>query len=383
MFLFIQTKQFNSEDQCMKHAMGCIKKMLRCSIAHHLPFVLLLSLSASNLWAVNIYTKKGPAMVFTSSDVLHLFFTGHNNDYIWEASYNFTDGLWTGHDRILNEHGECARTTERPAPLTVNKMFFHGNIANDYIWYVYRGSSSSEWKRPDALEYHPTADPVSRENFLMKSSPAVEFISWNETPLSTPTIFYTDLLTGRMSFSVETDAVINWWAKPRLLPAECVSNVGPAVAFQSGRPVVFYAKKTTDEIFAAMKGTSSINRDDWSIVGIPRAFTRVEPSAINVNDGGILLAYKGHNNNKIWLNLYRPGFGDILESSNWKRLGYVAGIETDQAPALLNHDGRIYLAFKEPDIDAWHPRFDVDIGYLTIDEDNAVDTPGHTFSSFR
>jgi hypothetical protein len=376
------------EEKFMNHSKSMMKS--RCSYVFGFTLFLILScMSCSKLYAVNIYTKKGPSIHFKDSNNLYLYFTGHNNDFIWVASYNFSGGTWSSHDRIINAHGNVARTTERPAPFSVNKVFFHGNIANNYIWSVNRPTSSSDWLKPVILKYNPTTDQTVTEPFQIKSSPVVMRMSWSiPNLLSVPSIFYTDLLSGRLSVSIEREPGSSVWFRPRQLPPECVSNVGPAVAVHGGAPVVFYANKNTSAIYAAVKESQDVTRDDWVITGIPRAFTVVEPCAVNFGtmaslNNGILLVYKGHNNNKIWLRMYRFGSGNITDSRNWKRLGYVAGIETDQAPAISYKNDRFYLAFKIPDVDAWHPKFDVDIGYLDIDENNRQDSAGHTFTSFR
>ncbi|MDH3604133.1 MAG: hypothetical protein OEU26_31380 [Candidatus Tectomicrobia bacterium] len=346
--------------------------------------LLISSAMATNVFAVNIYTKKGPGIAISSSGNMHLYFTGHNNDYIWEAKYSPETRSWTSQGRVLNSAGNAARTTERPAPLHINEVFFHGNVANDYIWHVDRGSSSSEWGRPHYLQYFLRTGDPARDTFLMRSSPAVMTYSWAGSP-RTPTVFFTDLVSRRITYTTRRESGSSIWSRPGLLPAQCVSNVGPAIANYGGAPLVFYAKRNTHEIFLAAKNHDLANRDedDWTVLGIPRAFTTAEPSATNINDGGVLLVYKGHNNNKIWLRLYRPAFGNMLQSSSWRRLGYVSGVETDQAPAIAYRDGTLVLAFKNPDTDAAHPVFTVDIGFLTIDESNRHDTPGHTFTSFR
>ena len=339
---------------------------------------------AWNVFAVNIYTKKGPAIRIGSSGNIYLFFTGHNNDYIWEARYNPTTRIWTAPGRVLNSAGNAARTTERPALLNANSVFFHGNVANDYIWHVERTSTTHEWQRPNYLKYFLRTGEPATGTFTMRSSPAVLTFSWAGS-LNTPTIFFTDLVSRRIEYTTRRETGSSIWSRPGLLPAQSVSNVGPAVANYGGTPLVFYAKRNTHEIFLAAKNHDLSNRDtnDWTLVGIPRAFSTADISATNINDRGILLVYKGHNNSKIWLRLYRPAFGNILQSSSWRRLGYVRGVETDQAPAIAYRDGTLVLAFKNPDVSASHPVHSVDIGYLTVDESNRHDTPGHTFTSFR
>ena len=368
----------------MNFPTGLIARQKRAFLIKIIATVLMSFALVSNVFAVNIYTNKGPGLAISTSGNIHLFFTGHNNDYIWEAVYNPASHEWTSKGRILNSAGQAARTTERPVPLTINKVFFHGNVANDYIWFVDRTSSSREWGQPHYLRYFPrTGDPAT-ETFLMRSSPAVMRYSWAGS-LNTETVFYTDLSTRRITYATRRDIGTATWSRPGLLPAQCVTNLGPAIANHGGGPLVFYVKQHTHEIYLAAKrgDLSSRDEDDWTVLGIPRAFTTAEPSAKNIGDAGILLVYKGHNNNKIWLRLYRPAFGSILESSSWKRLGYVRGVETDRAPAIAYRDGTLVLAFKNPDVDVSHPVHTVNIGYLTIDESNLHDTAGHTFESFR
>jgi hypothetical protein len=367
----------------MNHSIIPTAKALSSFLIKISSIVLLSCVIATNVFAVNIYTKKGPGLAISRAGNIYLFFTGHNNDYIWVAKYNPEDREWTSQGRVLNSAGDAARTTERPAPLHINMVIFHGNVANDYIWYVDRLSGSSEWRRPNYLQYFLRTGEPERETFLMRSSPAVGTYSWAGG--TAPTVFFNDLTSRRIFYTTRREYGSRMWSPPGLLPAQCVSNLGPAIANHGGRPLVFYAKRHTHEIFLAAKDHDLGNRDvdDWTVLGIPRAFTIAEPSATNLSDGGILLVYKGHNNNKIWLRLYRPAFGSMLESSSWRRLGYVEGIETDRAPAIEYRGGTLVLAFKNPDVDATNPVFTVDIGYLAIDESNPHDTPGHTFTSFR
>ena len=109
----------------------------------------------------------------------------------------------------------------------------------------------------------------------------------------------------------------------------------------------------------------------WSISQPPRAFTNDPPTAAMYFDRnrklGILVAYKGHNNNYIWLRCSTD------MGRTWKKLGYIQGITSMMSPALEKGPERWnhHLAFQP------HNSNDIRVGILDVDFKNPPDTAGH------
>ena len=359
-----------------------------------------------NALAINAKTNVGPALAgWRLRDNTHnifLFFKGHNNKYIWEAVYNSSTRQWTSRGRIRDRiRNSWALTSAEPVAASTNKIYFRGHN-NSRIWCYSRTRSNAAWESKGHMScwYRALSEPkITYTHF----SPSV--MSWDWDTIQSPSIIgappnlnvvFTKC-DNRIYFQSSRDSGhvhpgVSEWRCAFPLPDEYKTNMAPTCYDIGGSFGVFYQAIGSDENGSHIRfckrenNVIEYNNDTWSGCSLPRAYTNKKIAVTYyASFSGLLVAYTGHNNPKIWLRLYKQEYGDILEPRSWRRLGYIAGIETSESPALIGvgngpslDDGRtFYLAFKP----VHGP--EISVGILEINENNRRDTAGHTYRSIR
>lgn len=317
----------------------------------------LLWIAAGPGFAIHLKTNKGPAL-YESEHNLHVFFKGHNNNYIWHATYSKGRRSWQTPERVTDGSGSWALTRDEPGVGSVAnralKLAYRGHN-NERIWYTtkWRG----EWRTPRSI---PRARSSHAPAVTSHADPSCSHC-WTPTKV---------LHKGQTSEYIYTRDYNYPYCDHGQLPRTVKTSIGPCAIGGYWGPIVIYRGVGRDnQIYVYYRA---------NISSLPRAFTNNTPAAALHQTGvrrSILVAYVGHNNNHIWLRSGYQNWNDSL--SEWRRLGYIPGVATQERPALSQYMDTLYLAFKPIG------STEIAVGTLEVDYRNRPDTAGHRWTSIR
>ena len=332
-------------------------------------------LNETEVWRLaNIRSNVGPCLAQHNSDIHLLYAMPTADRNIVEFVLNGSEPFLSGpvHDQDVAR--EWANTTKQP----VTYGFAHTglSIRTEYLQLVYRDPEDQRiWqtrKTNLGARYWYWETPSLVEGALTHLAPAATSHDWSGISGPQMTVAYVDPDTSEIHFRVKEGTR---WSAEYTIPRPARTTTGPEiVSFQDVLYVIARGYGFDAALYIARKEINNAINTQWTISGIPRAFTRRSTTdraaAAVVFDGALIVAYVGHNNDYIWLRRSTDGV-------TWERLGYIRGPETENTPDLAVRGSTLYLAFR--------PSGDQEIcfGTLELDLDNEQDTAGHTWRSLR
>ncbi|MGA1863909.1 MAG: C25 family cysteine peptidase [bacterium] len=329
-------------------------------------------------------THLGPGLAYYSGRETWTFllFKGHNNDYIWEGRYK--GGAWEGLGQVHDQDSTSwAFTDHEPVAFTYHLhaietglmprgsrwwlyLVFNGHN-NDYVWYTrkeineaYASVYMGNWETPRLIAGTDT-----------DLSPGAAMHDWGAGD-EVLTIGYTgddgriNLKRAAYDFNHQTPYE---WQSVTSLPSTAKSSDGPALISYNGKLYVFYRGAGTNyKIYYAVARNSNPANPDWEIFQIPYAYSTHTPSVTEYK-GDLIVTFKGHNNQYIWIRRYDN------ETGEWQNMGYVKDLKTDQRPDIESTGNYLTLAFRPPN----YANTNLCIGSLILDENLRGDRPGHNW----
>ncbi len=296
-------------------------------------------------YSANTFTALGPTFIEESgvSGRVSIIFKGHNNHNIWQfnireySRYSTTSGPTTINDGL----GNFAFTSAEPSVAYIQDwnelrapiLIFRGHN-NRRIWYTYK--RGGQWQTPRSID-----------NLRTNYTPAI--VNYFDISYDNQIIAYTK---DDNSIVLRKGSIYdnNWSGEIRLPGNPKTTRMGPVLFVAHDRVYVFWRGEGDDARihYAYSREFPTIDNWGWQKKILPRAFTgnydsgsyQFSPVSIEFYGSSYLLvAYKGHNNNGIFLRM--GGLG------NWHKLGQVPGVYTLSKPAIINlPNGDTYLAFK-------------------------------------
>jgi len=355
--------------------------------------VMLLIISTSTSFGMTARSYIGPSLAYYNSSVpgrnswSFLFFKGHNNDYIWEGNGTWT---WEGLGRVNDgkESPSWAFTHDEPVAFAYELPAITGGGSpraafrsvylvftghnNNYIWYTRKEIVEAY----DEQRVENWTTPIYIPGTNTTYSPGAMMHNWTSSTWydETFTVAWTDS-NGRIQLKRAYESIWPFmhripfeWRSVTPLPDSCRSSNGPALISYDGKPYVFFRGRSSDyQLYYATSESNDPTHPNWQVSRIPHAYSTHSPVVVE-HEGNLIVAFKGHNNNKIWLRRF--------DGDRWHNMGYVKGIETTQRPALVSN-GSIWtgyefdLAFNSPG------QSDLCVGKLYIDYTIEGDLAGH------
>lgn len=357
-------------------------------------------------------SNTGPTLARVSNDEMLLFFKGHNNDYIWESRYirdtntNTWEDVGRVHDRDTRN---WAFTVKEPETFTMISLWPHGYAFtktllvyrghnNPYVWYTHReylGSGPDieyrHWSPPKMIEKYLSQDRGDiRTRLESTQGPGVTVHKWDDD--DRPSINVAVVYNGFIKIYKIIDSRVdtNRWSYSNLGPYTSrtvaspmlISFIGKLYCFYRGPDRVWdngrwYLTPDYQLYYAVCENNNS--GSPWRIHKVPHAYSTHGPTGdveyFCVNEGRMVIAFRGHNNQKIWLRAF--------DGERWQNLGSVSGVETSQRPALRYLTGPsgsnvFFLAFL-PNLDRHYEQTDYHVcaGELVIDWGHSGNRPGH------
>ncbi|MGA1864275.1 MAG: C25 family cysteine peptidase, partial [bacterium] len=326
----------------------------------------------------------GPGLAYYSGRETWTFllFKGHNNDYIWEGRYK--GGVWEGLGQVHDQDSTSwAFTDHEPVAFTYHLhaietgvmprtsrwwlyLVFNGHN-NDYVWYTrkeiheaYASVYMGDWETPRLI---PGTDT--------DLSPGAAMHDWGAGD-EVLTIGYTGddgrIHIKRAAYDFYHQTPYEWQSVTSL-PSTAKSSDGPALISYNGKLYVFYRGTGTNyKIYYAVARNNNPTNPDWEISQIPYAYSTHTPSVTEYK-GDLIVTFKGHNNQYIWIRRYDN------ETGEWQNMGYVKDLKTDQRPDIESTGNWLTLAFRAPN----YANTNLCVGSLILDENLRGDKPGHTW----
>lgn len=350
----------------------------------------LLILVASSSYGLNAKSWRAPSLVNHFGD-LHLLFKGHNNYYIWDALNQ--GGSWYGLGAINDSESPTSWTftSLQPTSLCVwtsiygwflnyrLQLVFKGHN-NNHVWYT---SKRLDWVygwKWDTPRYIPGSytfgTPAATVVTPGVSEIAVAYAGTNASSHG-PCRIYLRRGSGYEGCT---------WSPESPLPPACITDSGISMTSYDGNRdsrsefYIFYKGFGTNQIYVARSYDNTCPMCDpnsWTVSPLPQSYTGVNSdSVVGVvnHEDSIIVAYKGYNNNYIWL---RRSFDGV----NWQRLGYIQGITTYGTPSLAAMNDTLYLAYiPNP---PWDYNYEICVGTLELDDWARPARPAHRWTSIR
>lgn len=353
--------------------------------------------------AMNAYTRGGPDIVGNRYG-LNLIHPGHNNQYLWSAQY---DGdLWTHFGRVHNH------ATPRSWPMTYSSpesILYYGSggvrWSRGRVLSVFRGHNNNRvWYASTVGNwcYTPRYIPGAFSDF----SPSV---TWANRRIVDSSLFpYTPWVTVAYTKTDERIAIqygkeclgigefdsrvcgtshldASDWEEPVEIRADIAADSGPKIESFQGRVYVFYRSAGGGDAIYYTRNRDLYEADSFiRPIRLPNAYTRYSrwerPVDTIVHDGKLIVAFVGHNNDRIFLVQTENG-------TDWESLGYIPHVRTRYTPSLGRYlpdlstsSDDLYLAFKEysDTTSTQNEHQETCVGTLTIRERN-----NHHWDSIR
>ncbi len=364
---------------------------------------------------MNAFSLIGPSLARYGSKTF-LFFKGHNNEHIWEGEH--TGSEWEGHGRVNDgrDPTSWAFTIAEPVSFTYTLpaitrgvaprleqthtyLIFRGHN-NSYVWYTRReirrpyggGVSFENWETP---RYIPET--------VAQYAPGAAMHAWGRDDDPVMTIAYTDDSHRiRLKRAYESTRPLRHrtpfeWRDIPAIPSDYESGSGVTVISFKEKLYVFFRGNIRGyddspwhrpipdpQLYYAVSHSNNPNDPDWEVHVVPYAYSMLSPTATlhtfrrstpieTVEEESLIIAFKGHNNNYIWLRKF--------DGERWQNLGWIDGVCTSQRPAILSSGGYSFtLAF----IPEWKSTRGIDpniaVGTLYINSGHEGDYADHEWN---
>lgn len=361
------------------------------------------------------WTNRGPAMILRRQwdtgehrefYLIHLFFKGHNNSYIWKTTfkdipYDPDQNSWDlairvraiakakRYNRLGPAYNYASALSEPVAYHSGDRIFLFYTGRDNRIWYTItppmgglHDDKSDSWTTPAYIPGQLTSSAPAVSSGI-RGGVRVAFKGLKDNRIYLKSCSRADLINE----PVLGESIWGGIGQSTL-PGFIQSSVGPYMFMWPNNNFVVYRGVGKDaQVYIARAYNDSLG--SFTRFQIPYAFTKATPVATMHYEtdelkrlrgdypigNAIHVAYVGHNNDYIWL-CVSPDRGET-----WWRLGYIEGISTRHRPALLSRtvEGKslLYLAFKPVN------SLEVSVGRLEIDYSNRPDTAGHKWTSLR
>ena len=315
---------------------------------------------------MNAFSLIGPSVARYGSKTF-LFFKGHNNEHIWEGEHTTGSG-WEGRGRVNDEKDPAswAFTNVEPVSFTYplpaitrgraprseqthTYLIFNGHN-NSYVWYTRRRISTpygggvflENWRSP---QYIPGT--------VAQYAPGAAMHAWGGDDDPVLTIAYTDRSNRiRLKRAHESTRPLRHsmpfeWRDIPAISEDHKSGSGVTVISFKEKLYVFFRGNIRSydhstpwprpipdqQLYYAISQSNNPNDPDWEVRRVPNAYSMWSPTATlhtfsSDEEESLIIAFKGHNNNYIWLRKF--------DGDRWQNLGWIDGVCTSHRPAILS-----------------------------------------------
>ncbi len=349
----------------------------------------LIIFSTNTAFAITARSYIGPSLAYYDSTVpgrrswSFLFFKGHNNDHIWETKGGSS---WES-PGVVNDNKvrtSWAFTSREPVSFAYELPAITRGLsprsAKRWVYVVFKGHNNNLvwYTRKEIVEASSTqymrdwTTPISISDTDTNYSPGATMHRWNGYDDEMFTVAWTNRFgTIQLKRASESASPVSHEIPFNMIgvgPLGYRSSNGPTLISYDGQLYVFFRGRDRDnQLYYAVSESNDTWAPRWRVSRIPYAYSTHSP-VVTEHEGNIIVAFKGHNNNLIWLRRF--------DGESWHNMGYLRGVETTERPAIVSN-GSIWtgyefdLAFKTPGEN------NLCVGKLYIDYTIEGDLPGH------
>jgi hypothetical protein len=360
---------------------------------------------------MNAFSMIGPSLALYENarygSKTFLFFKGHNNEHIWEGEHTTGSG-WEGRGRVNDEKDPAswAFTNVEPVSFTYTLpaitrglaprseqthtyLIFKGHN-NSYVWYTRR-----EIRRPygGGVSLENWGSPLYIPGTVAQYAPGAAMHAWGGDYDPVLTIAYTDHSNRiRLKRASESTRPLRHrtpfeWRDIPAISEDYKSGSGVTVISFKEKLYVFFRGNISGyddstwhrpipdpQLYYAVSHSNNPNDPDWEVHRVPNAYSMLTLTAtlhtFYREEESLIIAFKGHNNNYIWLRKF--------DGERWQNLGWIDGVCTSHRPAILSSGWYTFtLAF----IPEWKSGRGVDpniaVGTLNITSGHEGDYADH------